>query len=432
MLSDFFDNYFISALGCLFLPFKFIEDMRWFFSSIILFFFFSTQALALPIDSLWHRMSSYDDPKKSYEWTSFIDNLTTELSDSSLFNSGLNFSNLTVHTISKDSTQLIFAGVMPFNNRPSVLIWGVKSADEMTLFQQPLKRSGVVVDLKIEDDSYSVAQKIYHRVNFLSEKGSLLELVDLKLKILFQKLTYSRDDDDKLELSDRIASRLFPLLEAPSLFTNTFSGLEKLSTLISSDGELKICTWNVEFQDGRNIFNGGVAVRDIKKNTIHFNALNDSRNTIGSPERATLSPSKWYGAVYYAMVETEYKKNKYYTLLGYNANNAFSKIRVVDVVTIAGNSRVTFGAPLFAYDKQIKRRVLFEYSARVNMMLRYDAKEKMIVMDHLAPSEPMFKNDPRYYGPDFTYDGFKFQDGKWQFISEVDLRNPAPSRRNQR
>lgn len=406
--------------------------MRRLFSCIIFTYFFSTQALALPVDTLWNRMSSYDDAKKSYEWTSFVENLTVELSSSNTFNSDFNSSNIIVHPFSDDSSQLLFAGVMPFTSRPSIMIWGVKSADELILFQQPLKVSGLVGVLRIEDEFHPIAEEVYHAVKFSSDKGSFLELVDLNLKVLFQKLTNSREDEHKIELSEQIASRLFPLLKEPSFFTNKFTGLEKLSTLISPDGEFKVCTWNVEFQDGRNVFNGGVAVRDIKNNSIHFNALNDSRSMINSPERVALSPSKWYGAVYYDLVETEYKKNKYYTLLGYNANDAFSKIRVLDVVTIAGNSRVTFGAPLFAYDKQIKRRVLFEYSARVNMMLRYDAKVKMIVMDHLAPSDPMFKNDPRYYGPDFTYDGFKFQDGKWQFISEVDLRNPAPNRRRQR
>ncbi len=403
--------------------------MRWLFSIIFLSLFSSIQLLALPVDSLWNSMSSYEDAQKSYEWISFMEKLTVELSDPTVFDDKSNTSNFTVHSFSNDSLQFLFAGVMPFSNRPSVMIWGVKSFDELILFQQTLKTSGLVGELKIQDEFYTIAQEDYHRVSFFTDKQPLLELVDLNLKVLFQKLTNSRNDERKIELSDQIASRLFPLLKEPSFFTNSFSGLEKLSTLISPDGEFKVCTWNVEFQDGRNVFNGGVAVRDIKNNTIHFSALNDSRNTITSPEGVSLSPSKWYGAVYYDLVETVYKKNKYYTLLGYNAKDAFSKIRVVDVVTVSGNSRVTFGAPLFAYDKQIKRRVLFEYSARVNMMLRYDAKVKMIVMDHLAPSDPMFKNDPRYYGPDFTYDGFKFQDGKWQFISEVDLRNPAPNRR---
>ena len=409
--------------------------MRGLFLFVIFSLFSLVQVLALPIDSLWNRMSSYDDAQKNYEWTSFLEKLAKNLSDSTVFSNELSSSSFAVHKFSHDSSQLLFAGVMPFTHRPSVMIWGVKklnSCEEVSLFQHTLSFSGSTSNLQIEDELYSIKKDDYHRVKFSSEKGSLLELTDLSLKVLFQKLTYSEEDENKIELSDQIASRLFPLLREPSFFSNSFSGLEKLSTLISSDGKFKICTWNVEFQDGENVFYGGVSVRNTKSDEIYFNALNDSRSAIKSPERASLSPSKWFGAVYYDLVETSYKKNKFYTLLGYNANDPFSKIRVVDVVTIADNFRITFGAPLFEYERDIKRRVLFQYSARFNMMLRYDAKEKMIVMDHLAPSDPMFKNDPRYFGPDFTYDGFKFQDGKWQFISEVDLRNPATSKKKSR
>jgi len=58
-------------------------------------------------------------------------------------------------------------------------------------------------------------------------------------------------------------------------------------------------------------------------------------------------------------------------------------------------------------------------------MLRYDAKMKMIVMDNLSPSDSFFKNDFRYYGPDFSHNGFKFEKGKWVYHSDIDLRNPA-------
>ncbi|HLW05943.1 MAG TPA: hypothetical protein VKY45_00150, partial [Marinilabiliaceae bacterium] len=295
--------------------------MRWLFSIIFLSLFSSIQLLALPVDSLWNSMSNYEDAQKSYEWISFMEKLTVELSDPTVFDDKSNTSNFTVHSFSNDSLQFLFAGVMPFSTRPSVMIWGVKSFDELILFQQTLKTSGLVGELKIQDEFYTIAQEDYHRVSFFTDKQPLLELVDLNLKVLFQKLTNSRNDERKIELSDQIASRLSPLLKEPSFFTNSFSGLEKLSTLISPDGEFKVCTWNVEFQDGRNVFNGGVAVRDIKNNTIHFSALNDSRNTITSPEGVSLSPSKWYGAVYYDLVETVYKKNKYYTLLGYNAKD---------------------------------------------------------------------------------------------------------------
>jgi hypothetical protein len=55
--------------------------------------------------------------------------------------------------------------------------------------------------------------------------------------------------------------------------------------------------------------------------------------------------------------------------------------------------------------------------------LRYDKKEKMITMDHLAPMEPVFEGDRSYYGPDFSYDALDYQEGKWMLIEDVELRN---------
>jgi hypothetical protein len=58
------------------------------------------------------------------------------------------------------------------------------------------------------------------------------------------------------------------------------------------------------------------------------------------------------------------------------------------------------------------------------MMLRYDLNAKMIVMDNLSPSEYFFQNDLRYYGPDSSHNGLKFEKGKWIYYKEMDLRNP--------
>ena len=60
------------------------------------------------------------------------------------------------------------------------------------------------------------------------------------------------------------------------------------------------------------------------------------------------------------------------------------------------------------------------------MMLNYQAKEATIVMDHLSPRDASFKNNFEYYGPDFSYDGFKLMNGRWRFIEDMQLKN-SPS-----
>jgi hypothetical protein len=75
-------------------------------------------------------------------------------------------------------------------------------------------------------------------------------------------------------------------------------------------------------------------------------------------------------------------------------------------------------------DGKIKYRVIFEYAEDVMMTIRYSPEIKMIVFDHLSPIEPAFRNNPRYYAPDSSYDGFRFNKGTWEYIADIDARNP--------
>jgi hypothetical protein len=47
----------------------------------------------------------------------------------------------------------------------------------------------------------------------------------------------------------------------------------------------------------------------------------------------------------------------------------------------------------------------------------------MIIFDHLSPSKPSYAGNYQYYGPDFSYDGLKFEQGIWELVENVDIRN---------
>jgi hypothetical protein len=56
------------------------------------------------------------------------------------------------------------------------------------------------------------------------------------------------------------------------------------------------------------------------------------------------------------------------------------------------------------------------------MNLSYNEKMKMIVFDHLSPSESKYAGQYMYYGPDFSYDGLLFKDKKWFYQAHLDLK----------
>ena len=380
--------------------------------------------------SLWNDLLKVDDNEKDFQFHAFLQSVKSFMVKAE--------TTITLDAIplkwnvstSSDASQTVYAGILPFQyqkNRLIVFVLENNGPKKLThVFFRPIETvSGELpkpeIDIKKIDSTYAL--KIF------SSQSTFFEVPDLALKILLSRLKYSRIDDEKVELSNQIWVKLEKLLNSVSLFNNKFSGYEEISTIISSDEKVKICTWNVETNDGVNKFYGGLSVNI--PSGIKTYKLIDNYGSIRTPEQAVLSPSKWYGALYYDVVETKNKGTFFYTLIGYNGNDAFSQIKVVDVLVIldGNNPNPRFGHPIFTDEKRTRRRLVFEYSNRATMMLRYDASQKMIVMDNLAPLDPIYQNDYRYYGPDFSYNALKFEKGKWLLIPDVDLRNPAEGRR---
>ena len=258
-----------------------------------------------------------------------------------------------------------------------------------------------------------------------SEEGNPVvweKYADLKLKCMFEELTKGEDDEYKKDLNAKIQNRLKVFWAGEEYFDNDFPGLNRMRTIFSDDGKVKICTYGIAFSDFTNLFSGAVIVKDNEK--INVYDLTDRSASIRSPGRSTLSNKKWFGAIYLDVIQTKYQKRTYYTLLGYKGQDEFVKTRVVDVLWFAGN-KPRFGAPIFKNDRYTYNRLIFKYSHGANMVLRYDSKKKMIVMDNLEPSDAMYKGVYRFYGPDFTYNGYKFEKGKWVLYKNVDVRNPG-------
>jgi hypothetical protein len=276
---------------------------------------------------------------------------------------------------------------------------------------------------EIRVTSYLLEGKKFTEVSF-AEQGNPItwyKYADLETKCLFEEIGATDSDSIKLTRNKRILERLSTLWQSETHFEEGFASLDRMKTLFSSKKELKICTYGIPFSDFTNRFYGAVIARD-KKNVKVF-LLNDQTESIRSPERTGLDHKKWYGATYLDMVEVEYEKKKYYTLIGFKGHDGFVKTRVLDVLWFSGD-KPRFGATIFKNDRVTYNRVIFKYAVGANMVLKYDADLKMIVMDNLTPSESYYKDVYRFYGPDFSYNAYEFEKGKWVLNKDIDLRNP--------
>jgi hypothetical protein len=54
-----------------------------------------------------------------------------------------------------------------------------------------------------------------------------------------------------------------------------------------------------------------------------------------------------------------------------------------------------------------------------SMIMRYEEKEKKIILDHLVPVEERFKGMYFNYIPDGSLDAFRMKKGKWIFSENV-------------
>jgi hypothetical protein len=131
----------------------------------------------------------------------------------------------------------------------------------------------------------------------------------------------------------------------------------------------------------------------------------------------------WPGALYYDIRREKQGKNITYALMGYNFRDRWSDMKIIEALYFDRDKNPIFGKPVFNTPEGIQHRVIFEYSGEVAMNLRYNPDMKMIVYDHLAPIEPELSAHPRFYAPDFSYDGYRFKRGMWMHQENIDVRN---------
>lgn len=205
------------------------------------------------------------------------------------------------------------------------------------------------------------------------------------------------------------------LLNQASIDFN-FDSLKECSRIRSSDGKVRIITWNIYKSDESYFYFGFVQLRT--PNGCETFKLIDKSSSIKSPELHTAGADKWFGMLYYSIVDC----GDYYTLLGWDGNDKLIKRKFIDVLYFK-NGNPVFGKDVFEFPNKNPKRVMFEYSSEVSMSLKYYPAYKRIVFDHLAPRDPMMEGQYQFYGPDFSVDALKFSKGKWKFEADYNILN---------
>jgi hypothetical protein len=252
------------------------------------------------------------------------------------------------------------------------------------------------------------------------------------IKAYFDQIVQANSDREKEIINDRLIACFITFLEKPESFYADFDSLQYVSHLKSDDDLLNVFTWNLYFSDGRFKYFGFLQYKT--KNKVLVYSLNDKKfkhdETDEEIERNYLSNMEWYGAIYYEIITKKAKSATYYTLIGWDGADFLINRKVVEILKFNRHNLPTFGGKVFKYNNVIMNRLVFEYADRATMLLRYNSKHDIIVVDHLSPSEERYRNFYQYYGPDFSYDALYFRNGRWELKLDIDPEIAIPYKKD--
>ncbi len=253
-----------------------------------------------------------------------------------------------------------------------------------------------------------------------------------KLKSIASDAFYSKKEADRMAANKEFIKAIEAIAASKGALDFPFDSIKDISTLSPKDKKFKLITWNVPKDDQTHLFFGFLLVNNskrIKKGFMKYETISgyeyfkllDVSGTVNNPETFIGTPPKWFGMLYYELIENE----EYYTLLGWDGNNKLVQRKFIDALYFKSDGTPVFGRDMFRIPRKSPRRLMFEYSSDVTMSLKYIEKNGSIVYSHLGPREEgtIMEGLPQYYGPDGSFDSMVQKKGRWVVVEDIDARN---------
>ena len=242
------------------------------------------------------------------------------------------------------------------------------------------------------------------------------------LEELFDRLVGNYNDSERIQINDSIRLILDSYVKSDSVFTHRFTNLRYLGQIVSPDSSLKIITWNLvlENEPGK-YFCYFIRKQDaVKENKIYRLSVTYNEKPVDSD--TTYTESDWYGALYYDLRPFIIDNIRCWILLGIDYGNSEISRKIIEVLSFTPENSIVFGRKWFASGEEKTYRAVFEYASNAMMSLRFRS-ESSIIFDHLVSFSSTHKDDRQYYGPDYSFDAYNFENGLWKLVLNVDARN---------
>lgn len=255
---------------------------------------------------------------------------------------------------------------------------------------------------------------------FLAFSSSGQTLAELESEMAFwqRKIGSSGSEKERLASSEEFEKLLIESFELEGVFDYSFDSLPKVSKLKPEDEKFRIFNWNIPLDNDMHTYRLYLLFPEGE-----FIRFEDSRSLEYGDEKAELMPDQWYGALYYEVLPIKVERETYYTLIGWDGNDALTTKKVLDVLIIA-KRKASLGFPLFEKDGELLHRRVFEYAKDVIMNLKWLKPKEMIVFDRLEPRVQELEGNYAYYGPSTAFDGYSKEKDRWKLNEYIDMTRP--------
>ncbi len=249
-----------------------------------------------------------------------------------------------------------------------------------------------------------------------SDKKQLQALED-SAKIFGNDMLEKAEWEERFLANDKFTKTLAKALKIPNSFWYPFDSLQTISKLYAPDTAFRIFTWEVAKDLNEFVQRGAIQMRTTDGSLKLFPLFDASAFTY-NPTDSARNKSQWIGALYYKIVVNENKGIKYYTLLGFDNNEARSNKKWMEVLWFDKNAEPVFGGAFFQYKndnikpKQPAYRFCIEYKKDAKVRFNYDEEMQCVVFDHLI-SEGGDETNKASLIPDGSYETFTWKNGKW-------------------
>ncbi len=258
------------------------------------------------------------------------------------------------------------------------------------------------------------------------DSASLLKAYEDSMKSLQFVRINAYGDQEKDDANARLFALMNKALQLSGSFEYPFDSLTTIGKVTSSDKQIRVITWDVPKSGSKFEYFGFIQSYNPHKKKYELFVLKDHTDDIPNIWTTTCTPEKWLGMLYYKIIKEKGSKN--YILLAWEGWNKLITRKIIDILSLNAQGIPTFGKAVFgdlpSTYKGSPKRLIFEYSAQVFMSLEYDEPKNMILFDLLGPAEEGLTGQHQYYGPSFQVDGLAYNSGTWNYVANVQVRNP--------